>query len=168
MFVLQAMGGWTQGAWGAWEFRRFRCAGDRSGEMGGQRQLTSQDVVFVGGETANIHQHTSGLTILDAAGRPDFGFETFRCHMVERLSRVPHLHWKLHEIPLGLDLPYWVQDEQFDFDKHIRRVGCPAPGDRKALAELVAYLYSRHLGRCGSSTAWRVISSRCSPSCTIR
>ena len=41
------------------------------------RQLTSRDVLFVGGETPTIHQHTSGLTLLDAGDRPDFGYE--RC-----------------------------------------------------------------------------------------
>jgi WS/DGAT/MGAT family acyltransferase len=50
-------------------------------------------------------------------------------------------------VPFGLDLPYWVEDEQFDFDHHIHRVAVPSPGDDRALAETAAYLYSRHLDR---------------------
>lgn len=118
-----------------------------SGEPGRVRQLTPREVVFVGGETATIYQHTAGVILLDAADRPDFGFESFRAHLEDRLGRVPHFRWRLHEVPFSLDLPYWVEDDDFDFDRHIRRIALPAPGDRRALGELVAYLYSRHLDR---------------------
>lgn len=111
------------------------------------RQLTPNEVLFIGGETANTYQHTSGLTVLDARDRPGFGYDTFRRNLEERIGSVPHFRWKLHEVPFGLDLPYWVEDEQFDFDHHVRRIAVPAPGDRRSLAELVAYLYSRHLDR---------------------
>jgi hypothetical protein len=47
------------------------------------KQLTPREVLFVGGETRTIHQHTSGLTILDASDRPDFGYESIRKHLVE-------------------------------------------------------------------------------------
>jgi diacylglycerol O-acyltransferase len=118
------------------------------------RQLTPQEVMFVGGETSRIYQHTGGLTLLDASDRPGFGFEAFRRHLEERLADIPHFRWKLHEVPLGLDLPYWVEDEHFSFDHHIRHIAVPSPGDREALAELVAYLYSRHVDR--SRPLWEV------------
>lgn len=111
------------------------------------RQLTPQEVLFVGGETSTVYQHTSGLTLLDASERPDFGFETLRRHIEERLRSIPQFRWRLHEVPLGLDLPYWVEDETFSFDHHIRRIAVPSPGDRNALGEVVSYLYSRHLDR---------------------
>ena len=38
------------------------------------RQLTPQEVIFVGGETPKIYQHTGGLIMLDGRGRPGFGF----------------------------------------------------------------------------------------------
>jgi diacylglycerol O-acyltransferase / wax synthase len=53
----------------------------------------------------------------------------------------------LHEVPMGLDLPYWVEDENFRYENHFKRIAVPSPGDREALAELVAHLYSRHLDR---------------------
>jgi WS/DGAT/MGAT family acyltransferase len=109
--------------------------------------LTQQETFFVGGETDNVYQHTGGLVLLDVRDRPGFGYETFRRHLEERIGDIPHFRWKLHEVPLGLDLPYWVEDEHFSFDHHIRRIAVPSPGDRAALAELVAYLYSRHLDR---------------------
>jgi WS/DGAT/MGAT family acyltransferase len=111
------------------------------------RQLTPQDVMFVGGETSRIYQHTGGLTVLDASECPGFGYESLRRHLEERLAGIPHFRWKLHEVPFGLDLPYWVEDERFSFDHHIRRIAVPSPGDREALGEVAAYLYSRHMDR---------------------
>jgi len=115
--------------------------------MGKYRQLQPQDTLFIGGETPTVYQHTGGLVILDARDRPGFGFETFREYMAQRMGRIPNFRWKLHEVPYGLDLPYWVEDDNFNFDHHIRRIAVPSPGDRQALGELVAYLYSRHLDR---------------------
>lgn len=122
--------------------------------MARPRQLTPQDVMFIGGETSKIYQHTGGLTLMDASGCPGFGFESLRRHLEERLAHIPHFRWKLHEVPLGLDLPYWVEDENFRFHNHIRRIAVPSPGDREALAEVAAYLYSRHLDR--SRPLWEV------------
>lgn len=111
------------------------------------RQLTPQETFFIGGETSRVYQHTGGLILLDASDRPDFGYDTFRREMEERLEQVPPFRWKLHEVPLGLDLPYWVEDENFSYDHHIRRIAVPSPGDRRALGELVSYLYCKHLDR---------------------
>jgi hypothetical protein len=111
------------------------------------RQLTSKEVIFVGGETPSIYQHTGGLLILDASNCPDFGYETFRAHTESSLGGLPQFHWRLHQVPLGLDLPYWDEDENFNFDRHMRRIAVPSPGDNAALAELVGYLYNKHMDR---------------------
>lgn len=111
------------------------------------KQLTPLEVMFVGGETPTMYQHTAGLMLLDASDRPDFGFDVFRKHLEDRLAEIPHFRWRLHEVPMGLDLPYWVEDEHFDFDHHVRRIGVASPGDRHALAEVVSHLYARHLDR---------------------
>ena len=118
------------------------------------RQLTPADVMFIGGETPSVYQHTAGLVLLESSERPDFGFEEYRQHIASRLDKIPQFHWRLHEVPLGLDLPYWVEDESFSYDHHIRRIAVPSPGDDRALAEVVSYLYSRHLDR--SRPLWEI------------
>lgn len=115
--------------------------------MNGTRQLSAEDVFFVGGEISNVYQHTAGLVIIDGEGRPDFGPDSIDRHLRDRLGLIPHLRWRLHEVPLGLDHPYWVEDTSFSFDNHIRRIALPSPGDREALASLASHLYSRHLDR---------------------
>ncbi len=111
------------------------------------RQLTSKEVIFVGGETSNIYQHTGGLLLLDASQVPGFGFETYRRYVEQSIGRIPQFRWRMEEVPLGLDLPYWVEDENFNFDHHVRRIALPSPGDRVALGELLGYLYSKHMDR---------------------
>ena len=115
--------------------------------MADLRQLPPESVLFVSGENPSVYFHVSGLTMLDARDRPDFGFETFREHIESRLATIPQFRWRLHEVPFGLDLPYWVEDEEYHLDNHLHRIAVPSPGGREELGELVSYLYTRHLDR---------------------
>ena len=110
-------------------------------------QLSREDVMFVAGETSSIYQHVAVLTVLDTSDRPEFDFEHFRSHVAERVALIPHFHWKLHSVPLGLDRPYWVEDENFSFDHHIKHIALPQPGDRETLCEVASHLYARNLDR---------------------
>jgi diacylglycerol O-acyltransferase len=118
------------------------------------KQLSREDVMFVAGETDTIYQHVAALNILDTKGRPDFNYEHFRQHCIERASLIPHFRWKLHSIPMGLDRPYWVEDENFSFDHHIKHIALPAPGDHNTLCEIAAHLYCKHLDR--SKPLWEI------------
>lgn len=110
-------------------------------------QLSREDVMFVAGETDAIYQHVAGLILLDNSDKPQFDFEMFREHCIERVSLIPHFRWKLHSVPMGLDRPYWVEDENFNFDHHIKRIALPKPGDQAALCEVASHLYCKHLDR---------------------
>ena len=115
--------------------------------MAAVRQLGKEDILFVAGETDVVYHHTAGLVILDTSACPDFSFEYLREKVIERISEVPHFRWRLHEVPLSLDLPYWIESENFRYENHFKRIAVPSPGDREALSEVVAYLYSKHLDR---------------------
>jgi diacylglycerol O-acyltransferase len=110
-------------------------------------QLSREDVMFVAGETDRIYQHVAVLSILDASDRPEFDFEHFRQHCSARAALIPHFRWKLHSVPMGLDRPYWVEDENFSFDHHIKHIALPRPGDKETLCEVASLLYARHLDR---------------------
>ena len=110
-------------------------------------QVSESANFFVNAETDNGYQHTAGLVILSADESPDFCFGKLKAFVEERLRHVPQFRWKLREVPFGLDMPYWVEDEKYSIDRHIHRVAVPAPGDMKALTELAAFLYSRRLDR---------------------
>jgi WS/DGAT/MGAT family acyltransferase len=65
----------------------------------------------------------------------------------ERLPLLPPFRWRLTEVPLGLDYPYWIDDEDFDLDYHVRELALPKPGSDQQLAEQVARIMSRPLDR---------------------
>src|SRR5207248_10041882 len=70
------------------------------------------------------------------------------CRVVsERRHLLPPFRWTLVQVPLGLDLPYWIEDPDFDIDFHVRESAVPPPGDDRQVAETVARIYARPLDR---------------------
>ncbi len=118
------------------------------------KQLSKEDVLFVAGETETVYQHIAGLVILDISSIEDFTFESFQQRIIERISRVPNFRWKLQQVPMNADLPYWVEDENFNYNNHFKRIALPSPAGREELSDLVALLYSRHLER--SKPLWEI------------
>lgn len=113
------------------------------------RQLTSLDAQFLAMESARTYGHVSGLAIIDPSTAPGGSLtgQDF-CRLVsERLPLLKPFRWKLAEVPLGLDHPYWIEDPDFDLDFHIRETAAPPPGDDRALAEQVARIVARPLDR---------------------
>ncbi|MCU0311572.1 MAG: wax ester/triacylglycerol synthase family O-acyltransferase [Acidimicrobiales bacterium] len=111
------------------------------------KRLSGTDSLFLSMEQPNWHQHVGGLTILDRSDAPDFDFLKMREILTTRLPLAPKFTWKLHEVPLGLDRPIWVDDEEFDIDRHLHHVAVPAPGGMEELALLTGRVLSRQLDR---------------------
>ena len=113
------------------------------------RQLTSLDAQFLALENDRQSGHVAGLAILDPSTAPDgrFDAETIKQLLAQRLPLLPPLRWRVAEVPLGLDYPYWVDDPDFDLDYHVRELALPRPGSDRQLAEQVARIFSRPLDR---------------------
>jgi diacylglycerol O-acyltransferase / wax synthase len=113
------------------------------------RQLTSVDAQFLALETPRQSGHVGALAILDdserAGGR--ITIDDICALMSERLSLLPPLRWRLAQVPLGLDYPYWIEDPDFDMDFHVRELALPAPGTDDKLAEQVSRIVARPLDR---------------------
>jgi diacylglycerol O-acyltransferase / wax synthase len=113
------------------------------------RQLTGLDAQFLRLETPRQTGHVGALAILDPSSRPNGRLELADLHnmIAERLPLLPPFRWRLKEVPLGLDYPYWVDDPDFDLEYHVREIGlAPPPTDAK-LAEQVARIFARPLDR---------------------
>src|SRR3954447_23025830 len=113
------------------------------------RQLTSLDAQFLALENARQTGHVGSLAILDPATAPG---GRFGCHEVTtlletRAPQLPPLRWRLAEVPLGLDHPYWVEEGEIDIGYHVREMALAAPGSDAQLAEQVARIVSRPLDR---------------------
>jgi WS/DGAT/MGAT family acyltransferase len=113
------------------------------------RQLTSLDAQFLGVETASTYGHVGGLAVYDPSTAPGGTLEIADvCRLLsERMHLLPPFRWRLVQVPLGIDLPYWVEDPEFDLDFHIRESAVPPPGDNRRLAETVARIFARPLDR---------------------
>jgi len=110
-------------------------------------QLSGLDAVFLSMETPTTHSHIGGLTVLAPPEDHLFDFEAFRQVVGERLAFCPRFTWRVQEVPLGLDLPYWVDDPHFDLSYHVRRIAVPSPGGLNELMALAGYLHSQPLDR---------------------
>src|SRR3954453_7026776 len=112
-------------------------------------QLRGLDAQFLAMESSRTYGHVGGLAILDPSTAPG-GQVTSKdlCRIVgSRIGRLPPLHRRLAEVPLGLDHPYWVEDPDFDLDFHIRDTAVPPPGDDRQVGGKLARLFARPLDR---------------------
>ncbi|SDX08565.1 acyltransferase, WS/DGAT/MGAT [Amycolatopsis xylanica] len=113
------------------------------------RQLTALDVQFLNAESRTTTGHVGGLSILDPSTAPGgtLTVDDIRELIGQRLHLAKPLRWRLLQVPLGLDHPYWIDDNEFDLEFHVREIALPAPGDEKQLAEQIARLTARPLDR---------------------
>ena len=112
------------------------------------RQLNGIDASFLNVETPTTYGHVSSLNFFDPSGAPGgAGLEATKAIILERLDRLAPFRRRLVEVPLGLDLPYWIEDPDFDIDFHVRHHAVPPPGNPQQVADAVARIIARPLDR---------------------
>lgn len=109
------------------------------------RQLPGTDSVFLAMETDVIHGHVGALILLDPRGSATFSFDRIRRTVENRIHQVPRFTWRVEQVPLNLDRPYWVADPGFDPSNHLRRIAVASPGGMRELAEVCGLLASQKL-----------------------
>ncbi len=112
-------------------------------------QLTAVDANFLHVEGGATVAHIGGLGILDTEHCE--GGRLTVADVVELVRERAHLAKPLRQrlagVPLGLDLPYWEDDPDFDPAGHVVEVALPNPGDEEQLADEVARLHETPLDR---------------------
>ena len=112
------------------------------------RRLDGASAHMIYNDLPGQYQHTLKIAILDfGEERDSYCFETLKAMIEQESASIPFTRWKILRVPFGINHPYWVQDLEFDISHHVRRVGCPAPGDRRAFCQLVSELYAQTLSK---------------------
>src|SRR5690606_31532867 len=107
------------------------------------RQLSPLDAAFLYFETPRSPMHIGGVYIFEG----QFTYEQFLAHVTSRLDIASIFTERLAEVPLDIDLPYWVKDPEFDVELHCPRSGLIVPHKLAALMCMAADIFSRPLDR---------------------
>jgi len=105
------------------------------------------DTAFLSCETPGVHMHVGGLLLLEPSAPASDPYDTIRSLLLDALPKVPFMHKRLAWAPFGVGRPFWVDDDEFDIDRHLHRVPVPTPGDDRALARFIGEVASRPLRR---------------------
>jgi WS/DGAT/MGAT family acyltransferase len=111
-------------------------------------RLSGFDTTMLRFENPRQPMHALSLAELDittVAGGYDF--QTFRDTLARRTRALPEFRAKLADTPLNLDTPVWVEDPDFDIDRHVHRLTVPAPGGRHELSAIAGRLAATPLDR---------------------
>ena len=111
------------------------------------QQLSAQDAQFLYMETNKSLSQVTSVSIFDPSTAPDgkVRFKQIIEHVRKRLHTSPIYKRRIYHVPLELDYPYWIEDEHFDIEYHIRHGRLPHPADWRQFCIHLARFHSRPL-----------------------
>ena len=111
------------------------------------RQLSGNDARFLYSDTAHTNANITKIQIYDqsTARGGKVRFKSILSHIEGRLDRSPIFRQRLHRVPLELDYPYWIEDENFDLEYHVRHIALPKPGDWRQFCIQASRIHARPL-----------------------
>ena len=111
------------------------------------RQLSGHDAGFLYSDTARSNANLSLLHIFDQSTAPGarVRFKSVLAHIARRLQGAPLFRQRLLRVPMGLDRPYWIDDENFDLEHHVRHIALPKPGDWRQFCIQTSRIHARAL-----------------------
>jgi len=110
-------------------------------------QLSGLDAIFLHAESSRTPMHIGACAIYDPSSAPngEIRLKDILNFVEDRRHRAKTFCQKLKQVPLDFDRPYWVDDEDFDIEFHIRHIALPQPGDWRQLCIQTARLHARQL-----------------------
>jgi WS/DGAT/MGAT family acyltransferase len=111
------------------------------------RQLQGEDARFLYGDTGNANANITLVYIYDPSTSPEgrVRFKGLLKHIESRLHLSPIFRQKLLRVPMELDYPYWIEDERFDLEYHVRHIALPKPGDWRQFCIQASRIHARPL-----------------------
>ncbi|MGZ4345517.1 MAG: WS/DGAT/MGAT family O-acyltransferase [Solirubrobacteraceae bacterium] len=117
----------------------------------GAQQMANADAAWLHMDRPTNLMVVNSLLWFDEPLDRERGEQILRERLVERFPRFRQL---VIEPRLGLGVPHWEDDPNFDLRRHLHHIAVPAPGDRAALEDLVSELITVPLDR--SKPLWDV------------
>lgn len=111
------------------------------------QQLSGQDASFLYFETPKAPMHIGSFLVYNPETAPGsfVRFKDILAHIESRLHLSRVFRQRLVNVPFNLDHPYWVDDDDFDLEFHVRHIALPKPGDWRQLCIQAARLHARPL-----------------------
>lgn len=111
-------------------------------------RLSGLDAFFLYLESPTQPLNVCCVVELDTSTMPGgYTYGRLRDALAGHVLGVPEFRMKLADTQLNFDHPVWVDDEDFQLRRHIRRIGVPGPGGRRELAEICGYVAGLPLDR---------------------
>ncbi|MFY9490051.1 MAG: wax ester/triacylglycerol synthase family O-acyltransferase [Mycobacterium sp.] len=112
------------------------------------QRVSGFDASFLSIETATQPMQVFSVLELDSTTIPGgYRFNGLRDALAARVRAIPEFREKLSDAPLTIGHPVWVQDDDFDIDRHLHRITLPANGTRTELTEICGRLAGLPLDR---------------------
>lgn len=111
------------------------------------QQLDDRSAGHLLSDSNHANANVSLIQIHDQRSAPGgvVRFKSILAQIEHRLHLWPKFRKRLQRVPLGLDKPYWVDDDQFDLEYHVRHIALPKPGDWRQFCIQTSRLHARAL-----------------------
>ncbi|MCY1406525.1 putative diacylglycerol O-acyltransferase [compost metagenome] len=108
-------------------------------------KLNGLDAMFLNVDRPHAASHCTMIYIYDQSTVKGqrLGFRDVVRHIEGRLDASPTFRRKIVQVPFGLGYPYWVEDDLFDIDFHVRHFALPKPCDWRQFCILVSRIHAR-------------------------
>ncbi|MCV7423737.1 wax ester/triacylglycerol synthase family O-acyltransferase [Mycobacterium yunnanensis] len=112
------------------------------------QRLSGLDASFLYLETSAQPLHVCSVLEIDPSTIPGgYTFDQMRDALTQRIKAMPEFREKVADNRFNLDHPVWVEDHDFDVDRHLHRIALPSPGGRVELGEICGHIASLTLDR---------------------
>ena len=125
------------------------------------RPLSGLDAGLLYLEESGTPMHVGSVMLIEvpAASAKKKSAYDFRdvliAHMAERMPRTPALRRVLHQAPMSLGHPMWMEAPDVALEKHVLRRKLPGKGGQAALMRLVGKLHAERLDR--AAPMWQFV-----------
>ena len=110
------------------------------------KQISPLDSVFLYIEGENRYTHGTFVWVYDpSTAEGDIDFGDIERHVESRLDVCDLFRKKLKRYPLDVDYPYWVDDKQFDIERHVIHSPMSGEVDWQQFCRKVAHIHNHPL-----------------------